>query len=125
MTRFLHANRFPLRLKTLVGFQRPLHPKSYPRQALTRAQSLSCGCFDVFRKAKREIFPEKEKGPTRVGPVTDQYSASDPIPTTPGGWGLRNPASKGPGQRRNYFSQASRARGGQKWGRIMIPLTMP
>ena len=34
-----------------------------------------------------------------------------PIPTAPGGWGLRNPEPKGPGQRRTIFSQATGAGG--------------
>lgn len=48
-----------------------------------------------------------------------------PIPTAPGGWGLRNPEPKGPGQRRIIFSQGSGAGDGRKWGSNMIPLTFP
>jgi len=48
-----------------------------------------------------------------------------PILTTPGGWGLRNPEPKGPGQRKGTFSQFSRAGAGRKWGGIMILLTIP
>jgi hypothetical protein len=50
---------------------------------------------------------------------------TDPILTTPGGWGLRNPEPKGPGQRRSILSQSSTAGAGRKWGGIMIPLTIP
>src|SRR2546423_12364481 len=47
-----------------------------------------------------------------------------PILTTPGGWGLRNPEPKGPGQRTTYFSQFSAAVGGRKFGGIMTLLTI-
>lgn len=53
------------------------------------------------------------------------YLATGPILTTPGGWGLRNPEPKGPGQRKDIFSQSSGAVAGRKWGGIMIPLTIP
>ena len=53
------------------------------------------------------------------------YLRTGPILTTPGGWGLRNPEPKGPGQRRISFSQSSGADGGRKWGSNMIPLTIP
>jgi hypothetical protein len=48
-----------------------------------------------------------------------------PIPTAPGGWGLRNPEPKGPGQRSIFLSQPSGARGWRKWGSNKIPLTIP
>src|SRR5205085_8330354 len=47
-----------------------------------------------------------------------------PILTTPGGWGLRNPEPKGPGQRTTYFWQFSAAVGGRKFGGIMTLLTI-
>lgn len=47
-------------------------------------------------------------------------TATGPAPTTPGGWGLRNPEPKEPGQRSAFFSQGSRAGDGRKWGGIMI-----
>jgi len=53
------------------------------------------------------------------------YLRTGPILTTPGGWGLRNPEPKGPGQRRLFFSQCRTAVAGRKWGGIMIPLTIP
>jgi hypothetical protein len=53
------------------------------------------------------------------------YLRTGPILTTPGGWGLRNPEPKGPGQRRLFFSQCRTAGAGRKWGGIMIPLTIP
>jgi len=48
------------------------------------------------------------------------YLRTGPILTTPGGWGLRNPEPKGPGQRRIVFSQSSTAVAGRKLGGIMI-----
>src|ERR1700730_13388727 len=52
-------------------------------------------------------------------------TATGPILTTPGGWGLRNPEPKGPGQRRFLLSQSSRAVAGRKLGRIMISANDP
>jgi len=54
-------------------------------------QSLRSGCFGVFLKAEAEISPEKEKGPTCVGPVTDQYlrETRSRRPRGAGGWGIR------------------------------------
>jgi hypothetical protein len=48
-----------------------------------------------------------------------------PIPTAPGGWGLRNPELKGPGQRSDGLSQSRRAVAGRKLGRIMISANDP
>ncbi len=48
-----------------------------------------------------------------------------PVPTTPGGWGLRNPEPKGPGQRSDCLSQTRTAPAGRKWGIIVILLTIP
>src|ERR1700682_3644802 len=48
------------------------------------------------------------------------YLRTGPILTTPGGWGLRNPEPKGPGQRRIVFSQSSTAVAGRKLGGIML-----
>src|SRR3954470_14934499 len=48
--------------------------------------------------------PQKEKGPTHVGPVMGLTPLrTGPIPKAPGGWGLRNPEPKGPGQRSDRF----------------------
>ena len=47
-------------------------------------------------------------------------AALGPVPTIPGGWGLRNPKPKEPDQRSILFSQSRRAGGWQKWGGIMI-----
>ena len=59
--------------------------------------------------------PTNEKGPTFVGPVSGlTLLRTGPIPTAPGGWGLRNPEPKGPGQRRIVLSQPSRAGGWRK-----------
>jgi hypothetical protein len=68
---------------------------------------------DLPRAQKERFFPAKpqnEKGPTFVGPRWGIVYAIGPIPTIPGGWGLRNPEPKGPGQRtllyRNLGGQA-------------------
>src|SRR5438874_2227103 len=50
---------------------------------------------------------------------------TDPIPTTPGGWGLRNPEPKGPGQRTQVFSQRRAAVAWRKSGDTMIPANDP
>jgi hypothetical protein len=47
-------------------------------------------------------------------------SALGPVPTIPGGWGLRNPKPKEPDQRSIFFSQAREAGGWPKWGGIVI-----
>ena len=41
----------------------------------------------------------------------------DPILTTPGGWGLRNPVPKGPGQRSEYTIATQHGRGLAEIGR--------
>ncbi|GAA3843186.1 hypothetical protein GCM10022626_08740 [[Pseudomonas] carboxydohydrogena] len=55
-------------------------------------------------------------------PITGEEETKkiDPILTTPGGWGLRNPVPKGPGQPTHEASQALAAAGGRKSGGIMI-----
>ena len=78
------------------------------------------------------IAPDRATGPQNK---KDQLSLAQcwdltplrtgPIPTAPGGWGLRNPEPKGPGQRRAFFSQGSGAGDWRKWGSNMIPLTFP
>ena len=41
----------------------------------------------------------------------------DPILTTPGGWGLRNPVPKGPGQRSSYLIAVHKGGGLTEIGR--------
>src|SRR3954447_20235407 len=50
---------------------------------------------------------------------------TDPILTAPGGWGLRNPEPKGPGQRTQVFSQCRAAVAWRKSGDTMIPANDP
>src|SRR3954470_12382748 len=50
---------------------------------------------------------------------------TDPILTAPGGWGLRNPEPKGPGQRTQVFSQCRAAVAWRKSGDTMIPSNDP
>ena len=70
--------------------------------------------------------PKKEKDQLSLAQSRGvKPPAIDPIPTAPGGWGLRNPEPKGPGQRRITFSQASGAGAWRKWGSNKIPLTIP
>src|SRR4051794_7428034 len=45
----------------------------------------------------------------------------DPILAAPGGWGLRNPEPKGPGQRTQDFSQCGAAGARRKRGDTMFP----
>jgi len=71
-----------------------------------------------------EKNPEKEKGPLALAQYGDKLFCYRPDPNVPGGWGLRNPVSRGPGQRKLLLSQFSRAVGGRKLGGIMIPLTI-
>ena len=69
----------------------------------------------------RENDPVRKKQKDQLALVHyGKNSALGPIQATPGGWGLRNPESKGPGQRSAFFSQFSRAFGWRKWGGIMI-----
>jgi len=59
--------------------------------------------------------PKKEKDQLSLAQYRGETPLrTDPIPTAPGGWGLRNPEPKGPGQRRIFFSQASGAVDGRK-----------
>jgi hypothetical protein len=69
--------------------------------------------------------PKKKKDQLALVQYRINSSATGPIPTTPGGWGLRNPEPKGPGQRRNFFSQSEGAVDGRKLGSFKIPLTIP
>ena len=55
----------------------------------------------------------------------NKYLRTGPILTTPGGWGLRNPEPKGPGQRSACYSQGRTASRWRKWGIIVIVLTIP
>src|SRR5438309_9509607 len=50
---------------------------------------------------------------------------TDPILSTPGGWGLRNPEPKGPGQRTQVFSQCRAAGAWRTSGETMIPANDP
>src|SRR5215467_3702693 len=82
-----------------------------------RAEPLAARCCDLLEGgfgAAACGHAQKRKGPTFVGPVSgDKPLAIDPIPTAPGGWGLRNPEPKGPGQRRiTYLRWARQAVGG-------------
>ena len=47
-------------------------------------------------------------------------AALGPVPTIPGGWGLRNPKPKEPDQRSIFFSQARAAGDWPNWGGIVI-----
>jgi hypothetical protein len=56
-------------------------------------------------------FSKKKKDQLALAQYGDNYSAIGPIPTIPGGWGLRNPESKGPSQRSVFlvaFQQGGR-----------------
>lgn len=79
----------------------------------------------AVRSNDKHPYPNKKKDQLSLAQYRDNLAATDPILTAPGGWGLRNPEPKGPGQRKVFFSQFSRAAAGRKWGGIMIPLTIP
>src|SRR6202163_750048 len=67
------------------------------------------------------VFPQKKKDQLTLAQDGDKlFLRIGPIPTAPGGWGLRNPELKGPGQRSDCLSQSRRAVAGRKLGRIMI-----
>lgn len=92
------------------------------QSSLLQVDSLSVlAAAGATRIERRGVSPAKKKRTNSRWPSMGINSALGPIPTTPGGWGLRNPESKGPGQRSSFFSQFSRAFGGRKWGGIMIP----
>ena len=82
-----------------------------------------------MRKKSVEAETSRHKQPSQT--KKDQLALAllvvrtDPILTAPGGWGLRNPEPKGPGQRRITLSQLSGAGGWRKWGSNKIPLTIP
>src|SRR5882757_2294 len=63
---------------------------------------------------------KKKKDQLSLAQYGDKLLRTGPILTAPGGWGLRNPEPKGPGQRSIPFSQSSRAVAGRKLGGIMI-----
>jgi len=44
--------------------------------------------------------PKKKKDQLALVQSPFNYFTIGPVPTTPGGWGLRNPVSKEPGQRK-------------------------
>jgi hypothetical protein len=75
--------------------------------------------------SSQKAIPKTKKDQLSLAQQGIDYLRTGPILTTPGGWGLRNPEPKGPGQRRTLLSQSSWAVAGQKWGGIMIPLTIP
>src|SRR6202158_4526748 len=70
--------------------------------------------------------PQKKKDQLSLAQYGDKlFLRTGPIPTTPGGWGLRNPEPKGPGQLAILYSQSSRAAAGRKVGSIMISANDP
>jgi hypothetical protein len=74
---------------------------------------------------ENKVALKKKKDQLALALDNTDFPAIGPIPTIPGGWGLRNPKPKGPGQRSNFLSQPRRASGWRKWGGIMILLTIP
>src|SRR6202041_2321386 len=98
---------------------------SYSKDIIGVGLIASAGWFAAgsirFRNQKTA---EKEKGPTRVGPVTDQLFYGRPGPDDPGGLGAEESGIERTGPTQVFLSQFSRAVGGRKWGGIMIPLTI-
>jgi hypothetical protein len=71
-----------------------------PTRWLARRRDTRCLEHAMTARDARPKHPPKEKGPTFVGPVWGLTPLrTGPIPKAPGGWGLRNPEPKGPGQR--------------------------
>ena len=73
-------------------------------------------------------YPQKEKGPTFVGPVVVEINspANRPDPDDPGGLGaegIRN--RKDRANAVHCYSQSPTASAWRKWGIIVIPLTIP
>jgi hypothetical protein len=79
----------------------------------------------IARFSNENTPPKKKKDQLALAQYGDSYLRTGPILTTPGGWGLRNPEPKGPGQRKGILSQSTTAGAGRKWGGIMIALTIP
>jgi hypothetical protein len=80
----------------------------------------------LARRGMTATPPKKKKDQLALAQDGDKlFLRTGPIPTAPGGWGLRNPGLKRPGQRSNSLSQFRWAVAGRKLGRIMISLTIP
>jgi hypothetical protein len=80
-----------------------------------------CRCVGKARRA-RNIPAQTKKDQLALALLVVR---TDPILTTPGGWGLRNPEPKGPGQRTQVFSQRRAAVAWRKSGDTMIPSNDP
>ena len=65
------------------------------------------------------FFCSRQKKKGQLALALD-VAALGPVPTIPGGWGLRNPKPKEPDQSSIFLSQLRAAGGWQKWGGIMI-----
>jgi len=60
--------------------------------------------------------PKKKKDQLALAQDGDKlFLRTGPIPTTPGGWGLRNPGLKGPGQRSDSLVAIQK---GGRWAEI-------
>ena len=80
-----------------------------------RAIRMGCGRGSARTAAPDKSPPQNKKGPTCVGPGWGFGCCVGPIPTASGGWGLRNPKPKEPGQRSDDVL-ASRA--GVRWAKF-------
>ena len=81
----------------------PREPCSHRSATLPRNGGESC-----LRVDQREVVVEQPAETKKDQLSLARFRISPayrPIPTAPGGWGLRNPEPKGPGQRRYFFSQ--------------------
>jgi hypothetical protein len=91
------------------------------REAQGRKLQMAESGLAVARVVETKGSRERGKRKRANLAAAPDFAALGPIPTIPGGWGLRNPKPKGPGQRSAFFSQFRRAGEGRKWGGIMIP----
>src|ERR1700757_693277 len=110
----LRASPTMLRIaeRTMKARLRLPHLGLYPSRRLLRRLLRMRGEIVVRGQGvSAETSRHNKKGPTRVGPA---FMRTGPILTTPGGWGLRNPEPKGPGQRTRIFSQCRAAGAGRK-----------
>jgi hypothetical protein len=97
-----------------------LHPSRCLLYASSQDEGMDCV---RGREASSETYRRKQKRTNLRWPPLAVRTG--PIPTAPGGWGLRNPEPKGPGQRTRIFSQCRAAVARRKRGDTMIPANDP
>jgi hypothetical protein len=99
-----------------------LHPSRRALCALLRMRERS---GDGKERPLRQQHPDTKKKKDQLTLAQCGISALGPVPTIPGGWGLRNPKPKEPDQRSIFFSQVRAAGDWPNWGGIVIPSNDP